>query len=101
MSETDPQALGVPPLEAQAAVPEAEDTARAVRLFIRQAREILHERDSANMALLRGFAALPNLPDMGKVYRLDPAAVAAYPMYRGLAQLVGMKVIPTGADVRR
>ena len=96
VSETDPQALGVPPLEAQAAVPEAEDTARAVRLFIRQAREILHERDSANMALLRGFAALPNLPDMGKVYRLDPAAVAAYPMYRGLAQLVGMKVIPTG-----
>ncbi len=93
---TDPQAVGVSPLEASAIVPEAEETARAVRDFTRKAQEALRDRSSGNMVLLRGFSALPDLPDMGKVYRLDPAAIAAYPMYRGLAQLVGMKVIPTG-----
>ena len=96
VTETDPQALGVPPLKAEAAVPEAEKTVQAVRSFTQQAREILGERSSANMVLLRGFSALPDLPDMGKTYRLNPAAIAAYPMYRGLAHLVGMKVIPMG-----
>ena len=96
VTETDPQALGVPPLEAGAAVAGAEKTADAVRSFTQQAREILGERSSANMVLLRGFSALPDLPDMGKTYRLNPAAIAAYPMYRGLAHLVGMTVIPTG-----
>ena len=94
--ETDPQALGVPPLEAEAGVPEAEKTAETVRSFTRQAREFLGERPSANMILLRGFSALPDLPDMGRTYSLNPACIAAYPMYRGLAHLVGMKVVPTG-----
>ena len=96
VTETDPQALGVPPMEAGAAVAEAEKTVQAVRSFTQQAREILGERSSANMVLLRGFSALPDLPDMGKTFRLNPAAIAAYPMYRGLAHLVGMTVIPTG-----
>ena len=48
------------------------------------------------MVLFRGFSGLPDLPVFGEAYRLNPAAVAAYPMYRGLAQLVGMRVIPTG-----
>ena len=96
VTETDPQTLGVPPLEAGAAVPDAEKTADVVRSFTQQAQEILRERSSANMVLLRGFSALPDLPDMGKTYRLNPAAIAAYPMYRGLAHLVGMTVVPTG-----
>ena len=96
VTETDPQALGVPPMEAGTAVAGAEKTAAAVRSFTQQAREILGERSSANMVLLRGFSALPDLPDMGRTYRLNPAAIAAYPMYRGLAHLVGMTVIPTG-----
>ena len=96
VTETDPQALGVPPMEAGAAVAEAEKTVQAVRSFTQQAREILGERSSANMVLLRGFSALPDLPDMGRTYLLNPAAIAAYPMYRGLAHLVGMTVIPTG-----
>ena len=49
------------------------------------------------MALLRGFAQLPNLPPMGDVYRMNPAGIAAYPMYRGLATVCGMNVIPTGS----
>ena len=48
--------------------------------------------------VLRGFSGVPNLPDFGAGYRLNPAAIAAYPMYRGLAHLVGMKIIPAGGD---
>lgn len=96
VADTDPQTLGEPPLEAAALSPEAEWTARTVRSFTHQAREILMRNRTANMVLLRGFSGVPQLPDMGKTYSLNPAAIAAYPMYRGLADLVGMKVIPTG-----
>ena len=58
----------------------------------------MSEEEKANMLLLRGFAQMPNLPPMGEVYRLDPAAIAAYPMYRGLATVAGMNVIATGKN---
>ena len=93
---TDPQHTGVPSVEAKALAPEGEKTAGIVREFARQAREILKEEERANMVLLRGFSSLPHLPPMGESYGLNPAAIAAYPMYRGLATMVGMKVIPTG-----
>ena len=73
-----------------------EKTASAANAFIRQAREKLAEQSRANMVLLRGFSQLPSFPSMGESYKLNPAAVAAYPMYRGLARVVGMKVIQTG-----
>lgn len=96
VSETDPQQTGVPPLPVQPREPGAEKTARLVNEFITRAKELLAEEERANMVLLRGFAQLPHLPPMGEVYRLNPAGIAAYPMYRGLATVAGMKVIPTG-----
>ncbi len=96
LSETDPQRLGVPPLPAEPLEAKAQNTADIVNEFVAQARQLLAEEEAANMTLLRGFARLPSLPPMGEVYRLDPAAIAAYPMYRGLATVAGMKVIPTG-----
>ena len=96
VSATDPQRLGVPALEPKALAPEGEKTAGLVREFVGQAREILKAEERANMVLLRGFSTLPHLPSMGETYGLNPAAIAAYPMYRGLATIVGMKVIPTG-----
>ena len=97
IGETDPQAVGVSPLEARATSAGAEKAAEAVRRFVAAAGELLGDRDRANMVLLRGFSRLPDLPDFGEAYRLNPAAIAAYPMYRGLAQLVGMKVLSTGS----
>ena len=97
VTETDPQRTGVPPLEVGASAPDAEGTALAANEFVKQARELLKEEERANMVLLRGFSRLPHLPSMGEVYRLNPAAIAAYPMYRGLAKIVGMTVIPTGS----
>ena len=96
VTETDPQRVGASPLDAAAMTPEAEATAAAVNHFIREARSMLAEQPKANMLTLRGFSLLPHLPSMGDRYLLEPAAIAAYPMYRGLASLLGMKVIPTG-----
>jgi 2,3-bisphosphoglycerate-independent phosphoglycerate mutase len=96
ISETDPQRTGTPPLPVSAFAPEAERTEVAANVFLQRAAEILHDREIANMVLLRGFSKIPQLPPMGKAYHLNPAAIAAYPMYRGLAHVIGMKVIPTG-----
>ena len=96
VSETDPQQNGVPALPVRALSPAAEKTASLVNQFVEKASRLLSEEDRANMLLLRGFAQLPSLPPMGEVYRLNPAAIAAYPMYRGLATVAGMKIIRTG-----
>ena len=97
LSETDPQALGVPPRPAKALVPDAGPTAKLVNRFVEHARSVLADAAPANMVLLRGFDKLPELPVFPQVYGLRAAAIAAYPMYRGLARLVGMEVLKTGA----
>ncbi len=96
IEETDPQREGVAPRSANAIVPEGERTAGIVQQFANEAARILSEEQPANMVLLRGWAQLPNLPDFGEVYHLNPAAIAAYPMYRGLASVANMQIIPTG-----
>lgn len=101
LSGTDPQQVGVPPLPVEPLTPEAQTTAVLVNQFVAQTKQLLSEEKRANMVLLRGFAQLPYLPPMGEVYRLNPLGIAAYPMYRGLATVAGMKVIrpgPTFAD---
>jgi 2,3-bisphosphoglycerate-independent phosphoglycerate mutase len=90
--DTDPQRLGVKPEMAVAEESEAKETARIVNLFIDKARIILSGHQPANMILMRGFSKLPCIPTMGKIYKLTPAAIAVYPMYKGLARLVGMEV---------
>jgi 2,3-bisphosphoglycerate-independent phosphoglycerate mutase len=97
ISETDPQALGTPPLRARALEPSAERTAAAVNQFIERARPLLQDAAPANMVLLRGFDKQPDIPLFPGTFRLRAAAVAAYPMYRGLARLVGMDVLDTGS----
>ena len=100
VTETDPQVLGVPPRRVEALDAEAQKTAVAANALIEGARELLADRERANMVMLRGFSQLPDLPSFGKTYQLNPAAIAAYPMYRGLAKVCGMTVIPTGATFR-
>jgi 2,3-bisphosphoglycerate-independent phosphoglycerate mutase len=96
VSETDPQALGAPPLRARALEPSAERAAAAVNQFVERARPLLRDAAPANMVLLRGFDKQPDIPLFPGTFRLRAAAVAAYPMYRGLARLVGMDVLDTG-----
>jgi 2,3-bisphosphoglycerate-independent phosphoglycerate mutase len=96
LTETDPQQLGVPPLPVEALVPEAERTAQLFNQWIAQARKILADQRPANMVNLRGLAKNPGLPSMEEVYGLRAVAIASYPMYRGVAKLVGMDVLDTG-----
>jgi len=96
ITETDPQITGVPDLAVRSIQPAAEKTAGLVNQFVAKARQLLSEEERGNMVLLRGWAQLPSLPPMGDVYRLNPAGIAAYPMYRGLATVASMKIIPTG-----
>jgi len=96
LSETDPQVLGKPPLPVHALEPAATATAELVNRFVSEAGRLLHDAAPANLVLLRGFDQLPELPRFPEVYGLRAAAIAAYPMYRGLAKLVGMDVLKTG-----
>jgi len=96
ISETDPQVTGATALPVKPLTPEAKRTAELVNEFVSQASKLLAEEERANMVLLRGFAQMPNLPPMNDAYQLNTAGIAAYPMYRGLAEVAGMKVIPTG-----
>ncbi len=94
ISDTDSQQTGVPPLEAKGADTDSERTARYVNEFLSKAREVLKDEHPANFILARGFAKHEPLPTMKDRYGLRAAAIAQYPMYRGLARLVGMDVLP-------
>lgn len=96
VADTDPQREGAEPLAPRATAPEGEATARLVARFVEEAKGILADRSPANMVLLRGFARRPDWPPMSEAFKLRPAAVAHYPMYRGLAKLVGMEALPAG-----
>ncbi len=93
VADTDPQALGVAPLDPQPLSPAARRTAEVAAEFVRQARAILKDEPKANGLVLRGFAAKPALPTYQELYGLRAAAIAVYPMYKGLARLVGMTLV--------
>ena len=102
IGETDPQATGVPPLSPTRPPHEGSGTAKMVEEIISQIRVILADESKANMILARGFAKFPDWPSFAERFKLDPVAVAGYPMYRGVARLVGMPVVAqptTAADV--
>jgi 2,3-bisphosphoglycerate-independent phosphoglycerate mutase len=98
LSETDPQRVGVPPLPIQALKddPAAVHTASLLNDWLEQARRVLADEHPANSLNLRGLAKDPGIPKFQDIYKLKAAAIAVYPMYRGVARLCGMQVLPTG-----
>ena len=96
VADTDPQTTGVLAKEAAAldGAPGAARAAEVANEFIAQARQALREEKAANEVLLRGFAGWNPPVSFRERYRLRAAAIAMYPMYRGLARLVGMEVFP-------
>ncbi|MDA0255991.1 MAG: 2,3-bisphosphoglycerate-independent phosphoglycerate mutase [Planctomycetota bacterium] len=93
VADTDPQATGVPPLAPEPLDAAAARTAEVAAEFVRQAREILADEPKANGMVLRGFAGRPALPSYEELYGLRAAAIAVYPMYKGLARLAGMTLV--------
>jgi 2,3-bisphosphoglycerate-independent phosphoglycerate mutase len=93
VGDLDPQRTGVPPLAPTATAPDAEHTARLLEELDAAIRDALVGQD-ADVVLLRGFDTRHELPSMQDRFGLRPATVANYPMYRGVAQLVGMDMLP-------
>lgn len=99
VADTDPQKERAEAVAPRATSPEGETTAALVTKWVEGAKRYLADKAPANMALLRGFAKRPDWPSMAEVFKLRPAAVAHYPMYRGLAKLVGMEALPVGPSL--
>lgn len=95
VADTDPQKTGVPPLDPVAHDAASKRTAEVAKAFYVQALKLLAGQPKANGLTLRGFSAAPVIDSYEQVYGLKAAAIAVYPMYRGLAQLVGMTVVGT------
>ena len=99
LADSDPQQVGLAPRKIETLSQQAQRTAEIANEFVSQARSLLQGEAPANMVLLRGFSRRPDIPPIPEIYKLKPAAIATYPMYRGLARLVGMQVLPGGESI--
>ncbi|HDP25773.1 MAG TPA: 2,3-bisphosphoglycerate-independent phosphoglycerate mutase [Deltaproteobacteria bacterium] len=99
LTETDPQRTGMKPLPVKALTPAAKKSAQILNEWVKQALGLLKNERPANGCTLRGIAKDPGLPSFLDVYGLTACAIASYPMYKGIARLVGMEVVDAGDTV--
>jgi len=101
LADSDPQRTGLEPLpvEPTDGSKEARKSAEIANSFVKQANEILADQHPANTVLVRGFGMHPALPSFEETYDLDAAAIASYPMYKGLARLAGMQLLEEGEGI--
>jgi 2,3-bisphosphoglycerate-independent phosphoglycerate mutase len=100
VNDTDPQAIGVPPLKAEGHDAASKKTADIINQFVAEAVKVLASEGPTNGITLRGFATYPKIATFAEVYGLKAAAIAVYPMYKGLARLVGMDILDPGATLQ-
>ncbi len=93
INDTDPQEVGKEPLKAVGNNKNSERVAEVVNKFVSRVAELLRDEPKANYLLLRGFAQKPKIPTMEEASGLRACCIAVYPMYKGLASLVGMELI--------
>lgn len=99
LEDSDPQVTGVPAKKVEALEAGARASADLANAFVREANKRLADRSPANTILLRGFARLPDIPSFESRYGMKACAIATYPMYKGLARLVGMDVLEAGENL--
>jgi len=100
VDDTDPQTVGVPPLHARGHDEPSRLSAKILDKFVSETERILKDQKPANGLLLRGIDKKPPIPKIGDRFPINPGAVATYPMYRGIARLVGMHVFDPPRDVK-
>lgn len=96
LTDADPhrEGLKIPTVEAvDLKSAKAAKAAKLVAAFYAIALPLLAKQTPANGFLMRGIAHQPEIPSFEQRYQLKPACIAVYPMYKGLAQLVGMTKI--------
>ena len=100
VNDTDPQATGVPPLRAEGKNPNAQKVANILNKLAEEIAQIIRDEPRANYLLFRGVAQKPDIEPFPQKFGLKAAAIAVYPMYKGLAKLVGMEEVnPKGETV--
>ena len=99
ISDTDPQDIGVKPFQSNPMTPKSKKTSDYIKRFIDESSEILQDHYPANMILLRGFSQKPKWPSFQENFGLKSAAIASYPMYRGISRLLGMNIIEVGNTI--
>jgi 2,3-bisphosphoglycerate-independent phosphoglycerate mutase len=92
LTDADPHKDNKPFVYTSARSPEAEFSARVVNSFIERVMDILKVEPVANGALLRGFSLKPDITPFTAKYAMKALAIATYPMYRGIAKVLGMDV---------
>jgi 2,3-bisphosphoglycerate-independent phosphoglycerate mutase len=100
LTDADPQKDHKPPVPTKPLAPEAAKAAEVINRFLDDVVKILKDETVANAALLRGFSVPPSIPQMQDLYKLKPATIANYPMYKGLAKLIGMTTYDVGPETK-
>jgi len=96
IADTDPQRIGLKVKKVIAIDSESKKTAALADEFVERAKEVLKKHYPANMLMLRGASKHEEFPSMQEIYKLNPAAIATYPMYKGIVRLIGMNVLDAG-----
>jgi 2,3-bisphosphoglycerate-independent phosphoglycerate mutase len=99
LTDADPQKENKPRVYTSSLCPEASKTAQLANDFLDEVTDILKDSPRANTVLLRGFSKYPNIPTLVELFKLKPAAIVNYPMYKGLARLVGMEILKAGQNL--
>ena len=99
LTDADPQKENKPRVYTSPLCPETAKTAQIANDFLDEVTDILKDSPRANTVLLRGFSKYPTIPTLAELFKLRPAAIANYPMYKGLARLVGMEILKAGQNL--
>jgi 2,3-bisphosphoglycerate-independent phosphoglycerate mutase len=96
ISDTDPGENGKPiaeslPLDCEN--PAARRAAALINHISGRMVDILKDDQPGNCVLMRGFSTRPGIFPMSEIHGLKCLAVADYPLYRGIARLLGMTLV--------
>ncbi|MFA4917709.1 MAG: 2,3-bisphosphoglycerate-independent phosphoglycerate mutase [Thermodesulfovibrionales bacterium] len=100
IKDTDPQKEGMTPIPVTPETPQAVRVAKIAEKLITKVNAVIKDEPKANYILLRGFSQVPDIPHFEETYGLKPLCIAVYPMYRGLARLIGMEAPALKGDIR-